>query len=125
MFLTRLNEVLASKRSFISDRMNSYGFGIALLINIIHWLILYYKIKPGQDDVLLHYNVVYGADFINNSIYLYWIPLLALTLLLLNLVAAIFFHRKEKLAAYFISLTSIPVQIVFFVATLVLILVNG
>ncbi len=125
MFLTKLNEVLASKRSFISDRMNSYGFGIALLINIIHWLILYFKIKPNKEDVLLHYNVVYGADFIDKSIYLYWIPALASILLVLNFIVATFFYRKEKLASYFISIASVPVQVVFFVGTLVLILVNG
>jgi hypothetical protein len=125
MFLTKLNEVLASKRSFISDRMNSYGFGIALLVNIIHWLILYIKVRPDREDVLLHYNVVYGADFINRSIYLYWIPALALILLILNSAVAIFFYRREKLAAYFLSIASVPIQMLFFVATLILIIVNG
>jgi hypothetical protein len=124
MFLLKLNEVLASRRSFVSDRMNSLGLGIALLINIIHWLILYIKIKPGNSDILLHYNVVYGADFIGDSIYLYWIPLLALIMLLTNLVAAIYFYKKEKLAAYFISISSVAVQIVFLVASLILIIVN-
>ncbi len=124
MFLTKLNEVLASKRSFISERMNSWGFGIALLINIIHWIILYIKIKPNQSDILLHYNVVYGADFIGNSLYLYWIPLLALIFLLTNITAAIFFYNKEKLASYFISFATVAVQIIFLVATIVLIIVN-
>lgn len=125
MFLTKLNEVLASKRSFISERMNSYGFGIALLINIIHWIILYIKIKPTESDILLHYNVVYGADFIGSSLYLYWIPLLGLIFLLTNLTAAIYFYNKEKLASYFISIASVAVQLVFLTATVVLIAVNA
>lgn len=125
MFLTKLNEVLASKKSFIADRTNSVSLGLAGLLNIIHWTILYIKIKPAQDDLLLHYNVVYGADFIGKSLYLYWIPLLALILLLLNVAIAALFYKKEKLASYFLSSASIPVQMVFLVATVNLILVNG
>jgi hypothetical protein len=124
MFVTKLNEVLASKRSFISDLLNSAGLGIAGLLNIIHWIVLYSKIKPGQSDILLHYNVVYGHDFIGNSLYLYWIPLLALILLFVNTIVTAIFYKKEKLASYFIALASIPVQMVFFAATLVLIIVN-
>jgi hypothetical protein len=124
MFSSKLNEVLASKRSFISDRMNSVGLGISLLINIIHWSILYFKIKPDLDNVLLHYNVVYGADFIGKSMYLYWIPLLAFILLIVNIGLAISFYHKEKLASHFISIASIAVQLVFFAATFILILVN-
>jgi hypothetical protein len=124
MFVTKLNEVLTSKRSFISDRMNSVGIVFAFLINIIHWLVLYIKIKPTENEILLHYNVVVGADFIGKSLYLYWIPLLALILLIINLIFAVRFYSREKLASYFLSFSSVPVQLVFFAATFVLILVN-
>ncbi|MBX4191490.1 MAG: hypothetical protein KW804_01675 [Candidatus Doudnabacteria bacterium] len=73
---------------------------------------------------MLHYNVVYGHDSIGNSIYLYWIPLLALILLLINSMAAVMFYKKEKLASHFISLATIAVQIVFIVATFNLITYN-
>ncbi|OGE74166.1 MAG: hypothetical protein A3I07_01550 [Candidatus Doudnabacteria bacterium RIFCSPLOWO2_02_FULL_42_9] len=124
MFSTKLHEALASKKPFISDRMNSVGISVAFLINIIHWITLYIKIKPTEEQLLLHYNVILGADFIGRSLYLYWIPLLALVLLFVNLILAIRFYRKEKLASYFISFSSIPVQLVFFAATIVLIFVN-
>ncbi|MBX4186835.1 MAG: hypothetical protein KW802_01065 [Candidatus Doudnabacteria bacterium] len=125
MFLTKLKEVLASKRSFVSDRINVLNFGLSGLLNIIHWVILYIKIKPSHDNVLLHYNVVYGADFIERSLYLYWIPLLALVLLIINGIMAASFYKKEKLASYFLAIASIAVQIVFLVATINLILINA
>jgi hypothetical protein len=125
MFLTKLKEVLASKRSFVEDRITVLSLGISGLLNIIHWLILYIKIKPNENNLLLHYNVVYGHDFIGNSFYLYWIPLLALILLFINGVAAAMFYKKEKLASHFISLATIAVQIVFIIATINLILYNG
>src|SRR6185436_9089344 len=99
MFLTKLNEVLASNKSFVSDRINFSSLSIAALLNIIHWVILYSKIKPSQSNLLLHYNVIYGADQIGKSIYLYWIPLLALILLIFNIILSISFYQREKLAA--------------------------
>ena len=122
--MTKLNEVLASKKSFVSDRINFGSLGIAALLNIIHWLILYSKIKPTQSNLLLHYNVIFGADMIGKSIYLYWIPLLALIVLIFNISLSVNFYKKEKLASYFINVASVPVQIVFLVATIVLILIN-
>ena len=120
-----MERFVSSKKSFITDTINLTGLGVAFLINIIHWIILYIKIKPNQSNILLHYNVVTGADFVNKSLYLYWIPTLALLLLIINLIVASFFYKKEKLASYFINIASIPVQLVFFVASIVLIIVNA
>ncbi|HEX9503180.1 MAG TPA: hypothetical protein VF974_02555 [Patescibacteria group bacterium] len=125
MFLTKLKEVLASKRSFVSDRITVLSLGISGLLNIIHWVILYIKIKPSETRLLLHYNVVYGPDFVGSSLYIYWIPLLALILLVVNSIAAAGFYNREKLAAHFISLASIAVQIVFLIATINLIIANA
>lgn len=109
----------------MADRINLISLGLSGLLNIIHWAILYIKIKPDQDRVLLHYNVVYGHDFVDRSLYLYWIPLLALILLIVNVIAAAAFYKREKLASHFISIATFAVQIVFFVATINLIVMNG
>lgn len=125
MFVAKLNEVLTSKKSFIADPINYTSLGIAGLLNIIHWLILFSKIKPSKTQILLHYNVVYGPDFIQKSIYIYWIPLLALILLLINVSVASVFYKKEKLASYFLNISSVAVQLIFLVASIVLIIVNN
>lgn len=114
-----------TRAGFMADPKNFLSFGLASLLNIIHWSVLYIKIKPGQNNILLHYNVVYGRDLVDKSLYLYWIPLLALILLVINYIVASIFYKKEKLASYFLSIASISVQAVFFVATLVLISINN
>jgi hypothetical protein len=125
MFLDRLNEVLLPKKSFIQDPINLFSLGTSIIINIIHWAILGSNIKPNQGNILLHYNVVTGADLINKSIYIYWLPALALILFFINYFIASWIYKKEKLAAYFINIGTIPVQLIFLVATLVLISING
>lgn len=125
MFLDKLNAVLASRRPFLRDPLNFISLGVAWLFNIIHWSILYIKIKPGQNSILLHYNVIYGPDFVEKSLYIYWIPLLALILLLINAGIAAYFYSREKLASYFLNFSSIVIQVVFFAATLILIIINA
>lgn len=124
MFLDRLNEVLASEKSFISDRLNAAPLGSALLINIIHWTILLIKIKLTSGNIVLHYNVIYGADFVDRGTMIYVIPALALVLFLLNLFLSVFYYKREKLAAYFLNFATIIIQLIFIIASINLIRIN-
>jgi hypothetical protein len=125
MFLTKLNEVLASKKSFFSDPLNAGSLLASGFLNIIHWAIIYSKIKPSSGNVLLHYSVVSGPDLVQKGWYAYWIPLLALVLLLINMMIASVFYKKEKLAAYCLNFSSIAVQLIFLAAGIVLVVANG
>ncbi|MBI4363350.1 MAG: hypothetical protein HY545_00695 [Candidatus Doudnabacteria bacterium] len=124
MFLEQLNQLLASRKSFISDRLNVLGFGFSLLINIIHWLILLIKIKPGSENILLHYNVVYGPDFVERASFIYIIPLIALVFLIINLILSNFYYDKEKTASVFLTFATIAVQLVFLAASIILVIAN-
>ncbi len=127
MFLAKLNEVLTSKnrlKSFVSDRLIFFSFGVSFLINIIQWVLVYIKIKPSSTNILLHYNIVYGTDLVDKGYYAYMVPGLALAFLTFNLLTAYFFYQKEKLASYFLNMSNLAVQSVFFIATLVLIYAN-
>src|SRR5579885_1378059 len=122
MFSAKLNEALTSKQSFFHDRLNAVGLLVSLLLNAINWVIILGKIKPSANNILLHYNVIYGSDLVAHSWYAYGIPLLALVLLVVNFILAQRVYQKEKLAAYFLSMATIAIQVIFIVASLVLII---
>jgi len=124
MFSAKLNEVITSPKPFLRDPLNFIVLGISAFINIIHWLVLYFNIKPGQNNILLHYNVIYGTDLVDKSQYIYIIPLLALVFLAVNAGISVFFYRREKLASYFLNFGSIVIQIIFFAAAIILIVAN-
>ena len=124
MFLDKINEVLASKKSFVSDRTIFTGLVLSTLSNIIHWVVLLFKIKPSGQNILLHYNVIYGSDFVEKSSYAYLIPITALLILIVNFFIASRFYKREKTAAYFLVFGTMAVQLVFFAASLVLIVAN-
>lgn len=127
MFLAKLNEVLASKntwKSFVSDRLIFFSLSVSALINIIQWVLIYIKIRPGNTNILLHYNIIYGTDLVDKGVYAYLIPGIALAFFVINILAAFFIYQREKLASYFLSMANIPVQVIFFIASIVLILAN-
>lgn len=125
MFVTKLQEALASKRPFLADPLNFISIGLAALLNIIHWLLLFIKIRPSASHILLHYNVVYGPDLVDKSTYVYLIPFVAFIFFIINVYTSAVFYKKEKLAAYFLNIASVTVQVIFLVASLVLIISNG
>ncbi len=125
MFTAKLNEVSVSKKSFLLEPNNLISLGLSLLINIIHWATVYFKIGLKDISLVLHYNVVYGTDFVERSRYIYIIPATALILFILNFSFAMYLSKKEKLASYFLNFSSIAVQVVFFVSSLIIIRANA
>lgn len=128
MFLAKLNEALTSKnnwKSFVSDRLIFFSLGVSFLVNIIQWVLIYINIRPGNTNILLHYNIIYGTDLVDKGLYAYFIPGLALTFLVVNAAVSFFFYQKEKLSSYFLAMANIPIQMIFFVASIVIILANN
>lgn len=126
MFLEQLNQLVSSKKSFYSDKLNLISLLIAIAVNIIHWLILLFKIKAGSNvDILIHYNVIYGADFVQKAKFAYLIPLVALIFLVGNSLLSNFYFSKERSASYFLNFSTIAVQVVFLIASIVLVLANS
>lgn len=125
MFLEQINQIKSAKISFLSDKFNFLSVGIGLLVNIIHWAILIIKIKPTNQSLLLHYNVVYGSDLVDKAKYAYYIPAIALAFFVINMMLAAYYFNKEKMAARFLACASIAVQLVFLTASIVLIIANA
>ena len=125
MLTAKLNQVQTNRKTFIADPYNFVGLGIALLINIIHWLILYFKIKFSSGTILIHYNIIYGPDFVEKASFAYYIPLTAFLILVVNGLMSMYFYRKEKLASYFLNFANTAIQLIFFAASLIVIYINA
>lgn len=88
------------------------------------WLSLFWQIKPRTEPVYLHYNIYFGIDMIGSYQQLYYMPLSALGIFLFNLLLAILFYNREKAISFFLLSIGIIAQIVIFVATILIILLN-
>lgn len=118
-------EAISSQNSFFADPLNSRSLGVALLINIIHIGLIYYKFGLSSATLVVHYNIFYGSDAIQSAKFLYIIPSIALVLLIVNFFMARFFYRKEKLASYFLNFSNIPIQLIFLAISIFIIKINA
>ena len=95
-------------------------FWLALLVNIITWLFIFYKIKPTAEVIPLHYNIFFGASFIGKAYFLYFLPAIGLAIIIVNFL----FYRKslafEKFAGEILLAVSLFVQIMILIAVIFL-----
>lgn len=124
MLSAKINQ-FRSQSGFLSDPLNFTGLGIAFALNIIHILLVYFKLGMTNATLLVHYNVVYGPDFAASGKFVYLIPVSALVLFFFNALLSRYFYRREKLAAYFLNFSNIALQLIFLAASAVIIIANG
>lgn len=102
IFLSQIKSLLTNLYSFLFIRI---FFFFIFLINILLWLGAYlmYK-KIGQSIAVLHYNVDFGIDLIDNKSYFFVIPLLGLFFILFNITILLILVKKDdfKFLAYFL-----------------------
>lgn len=126
MLQDKINEALSSKKTYFSDLQSRTALVVSLFINIIHWAILLINVSPSSEKILLHFNVVYGADLVGESYFAYIIPAVALIFFAFNLLLGRrLYNRNQKLASYFLNYFSVSVQMIFLAATIILININA
>jgi hypothetical protein len=109
---------------FWSDPIIFFSIVLAALANIAIWASLYFTIEPTGRDIILHYNIYFGVDAIGSWRNVFFMPALALILLLINLVLSRFFYYKERLLAYLFSVSALILQLLMVIGIISVILIN-
>jgi hypothetical protein len=109
---------------FWSDPVIFFSIVLAVIANIVLWGALYFTIEPANRDIILHYNIYFGVDAIGSWKNVFFMPGLALILLLTNLVLSRFFYYKERLLAYLFSVSALMLQLLMAIGIISLILIN-
>lgn len=104
------------------DRFNIIVIATSVLINLIIWLLLFFKITPQEAPIVLHYNIYFGIDFIDQWYKIYFIPSVGLLFIVLNLVIGQAVYKQEKLATYFLSSASLFTQVLLVIASVCIVL---
>lgn len=104
------------------DRFNIIVIATSVLVNLTIWLLLFFKITPQNAPVVLHYNIYFGIDFIDQWHKVYFIPSIGLLFIILNLVISQTIYKQEKLAAHFLSSSSLFIQVLLVIASICIVL---
>src|SRR3989344_3238342 len=95
---------------------------LGLLFIFVLWVVTIGKFGYSQDPIPLHFNIVYGIDYIGASFNIYQIPLFGLIILLLNFWLARILNRREKLLSYFLLIAGYLTNAIILVAGIALVI---
>ena len=95
-------------------------FSLAFIVNIISWLFIYFKIRPGSEIIPLHYNIFYGADSVGRGYYIYFLPAVGMLILLVNFIlqkyAAKVDGKTDDFAGKTLAAVSLASAVIIFIA---------
>lgn len=125
------NFKLHLKLFVIKDRLNLAGLFIGFVLNILIWLLLYFKIgrvfqgeSQWMETIPLHYNIYFGIDLIGAWYKVVFIPLIGTVIFLLNFLLGYLVYVKEKILSYFLILTAAFVQLILLISAGAVVVIN-
>ena len=95
-----------------------------VLLNIVIWLFLVFRLEPSEYPVPLHFNIYFGIDVIDKWSQAFTIPGIGLIIIFINLVLAYLVFPKEKFIAQFLLSSSLFVQIILFLAGIGIVIIR-
>lgn len=111
-------------RLFCKKRPNFLLLGLALLVHLGVWGWLLYYIRPQEQPIFLHYNVLFGVDLTGQWYHVFALPIGGLCVYLINAVLAWLLYNKDSFASYVLLFTSVIVQLCLAVVAALLVFLN-
>lgn len=129
-FLGNLSASRAAMEAAVVDFWQPLDNKIYILLSLaleaaawlIAWLLLVRRL--GDVTAALHYNTIFGIDYIGAAAQIYWLPDIGLIILALNLVLAIMADKKYKLLSQLLLIGSGILLIFINIALYTLNLIN-
>ncbi len=109
---------------FWKDRLIVNLTALSLLLNMSLWIYFFQNKKESDYPIILHYNLIFGVDYLGNYEKIYFISFVGLILILFNSILGYILYNKEKLASYFLILAAFIVQVFLLVAGYLIVGIN-
>ncbi len=106
------------------DRLIIMNLFLSFALNIVLWALLIFNFFPANQYIVLGYNIYFGISAFGRWYQVLIMPTLGLVVILINLYLSLFLYLREKIISYFLAFTSSIVNIIFFLAALIIIYVN-
>jgi hypothetical protein len=97
---------------------------LCLILSIITFLFVYYKISPSEKTLALHYNVLVGVEWYGKGKNIYFIPLVGFLISLVNYIFYKALKNNQNFLSFLTVFVSLCIQIILLVSVLFLARVN-
>lgn len=115
----------AFEKTFRRDRIIFVSLLIAVVANIILWVLVAGKFGYSHERVPLHFNIAYGIDYVGGAKNAFEIPGVGLVVLLTNIFLARLIYGAEKIYSYFLVIAAAVVQIILLLSLVALVILNA
>lgn len=103
----------------------SWSFiGLSLLLNIATWIWVIAKIKPQADPIFLHYNILFGVDYIGDWWRVYGLGATGSLILFINFLLGWFLFAQDKFISLVINAVSFLSNVFLLIAAALLVFLN-
>ncbi|MFA5174984.1 MAG: hypothetical protein WC430_00970 [Patescibacteria group bacterium] len=97
---------------YFRDLWIAAPFAGSVLSQIFIWLYLFFNIKPGAEQVFLHYNIIFGVDLVGDWWNIFYTPLFGLLILAVNFCFSFLIYRADKFLARILNLFALATQLI-------------
>ena len=96
----------------------------SMVANAAIWGWLIWQIRPQEEFIFLHYNVLFGVDRVGPWWHIFFLPVAGLFVLLTNAIVGWLFHEKDPLVGYFFNLVTLIAHLFLGIAAYLLVFLN-
>lgn len=109
---------------YIKHRPNLITIGISLALQLAIWIWLLWNIRSQEENIFLHYNVLFGVDYIGEWWRVYAVPVTGFVIFVANFMVGWVFFRKDKFVSELLNTASAICQIFLLIAAALLVFLN-
>ena len=111
-FLGYFNFKRANWKDFLGSYFKLFFVKIFLIFtflsNILLWLLSWLVVvNINQELSILHYNILFGIDYIGSPNHIFWLPTFGLLITIINLILSLWLFKREKLIAQILMLSAL------------------
>lgn len=111
-------------KRYFYDTFNKRSSIAALFALVLAWIFILWRVVPLESDIVLHYTVHLGTDWIGPSWYALYVPLVGVALFVVNTFLAMYVARNDPMFARLITGFNIFIQVLVLFASIILVLAN-
>ena len=99
-------------------------FVLSVVANVVTWGWLAWFFKPTSEPIFLHYNVLFGVDYIGDWHRVFLLPVVGVSILLINTLLGWLLASRDIVVAYILQVISLLSSSLLLLMALLLVEIN-
>ena len=113
-----------AQTDYKKNKVNIMAWSIGLFLNMLSWGLVIWRIIPNSNQVILHYTIYFGTDWLGSSWKILYLPAFGLLLFIINFIVGYYFWPENKLVSLTLNYLTVFFNLLLLLASVLLVLVN-